>query len=166
MKKLMIVVCLFIYFILLSSETFSSFYNDRFNEYVRYVIGDKVFSTYEYESYRFAVIYSDNGLKFFINSDDFAQVIGFQGTTTLGIVFSTDLTIETVQILSSQETMSFVRRIERSDFLSRLRGFAPYKCVEVITGATMTCEAIMETLSICIETFIPIAKKYLEYISN
>jgi len=158
--KHIIFILLFIATNLIASD-FIHLIDERFNESVSSVANTIEFRTYTYNDNRFAVLTERDTLRFFLLSTDYSQVIGYQGTTTLGIIFNQDMTVERLEIIRSQETAGYIRRLNRMGFSHRFDGFRKGDEIEIITGATMTCEAMIKSVNETIDRFKSIAEKYL-----
>jgi len=97
----------------------------------------------------------NNEKMFFIISSEICNFKGYNGNTTLGILFNSSGVIQRVYIIRSEDTSSFVRKIVNSDFLKQFGG---NKKVRPISGATITCKAIEKTIQGCkemIENLLP-----------
>jgi len=156
-----IIILLFISNLLFAYE-FTLFNDQSFNDNITSVATTDSFRAYTYESYRFAVLTNKDEIRFFVLSTDFSRVIGYQGTTTLGIIFNKELTVERLEIVRSQETAGYIRTLNRMGFPQRFDGFNKGDAVEIITGATMTSDAMIESVNETIEKFKPIVEKYLK----
>jgi uncharacterized protein with FMN-binding domain len=86
-------------------------------------------------------------------------VIGYQGTTTLGIVLNNDYSINRVNIIKSQDTQAYIKKIDNSGFLKQLSGYIKGSEVQHVTMATKTCEAIIKSLDESVEKFTLIHKQ-------
>jgi len=84
---------------------------------------------------------------YFVQSNDFIQIKGYRGFTNLGIVFNQSGKVMQVNIISSQDTASYVRRIRRSKFFNQFIGFNGKQNLDIISGATVTTKAINETVT-------------------
>jgi len=146
----------------LVADDFVQLNDQRFNESISSVANTNEFRAYTYNDLRFAVLTNQDPQRFFVLSTDYSRVIGYQGTTTLGIIFNQDMTVERLEIVRSQETAGYIRRLNRMGFPQRFDGFRKGDTVEIITGATMTCDAMIESVNETIEKFTPIAEKYLD----
>jgi Na+-translocating ferredoxin:NAD+ oxidoreductase RnfG subunit len=155
-----IIVLLFIATNLVAND-FVQLNDQRFNESIKAVANTTEFRVYTYNENRFAVLTNQDSLRFFVLSTDYSRVIGYQGTTTLGIIFNQDMTVERLEIVRSQETAGYIRRLNRMGFPQRFDGFRKGDEVEIITGATMTCEAMIESVNETIEKFGALVEKYL-----
>ncbi|MDD3051257.1 MAG: FMN-binding protein [Candidatus Cloacimonetes bacterium] len=85
---------------------------------------------------------------FFIISSEICNYRGYNGNTTLGILFNSTGIKKRVNIICSEDTPSFVRRIANSDFLSQL---GSKQKIRPISGATITCKAIEKTIQRCLD---------------
>jgi Na+-translocating ferredoxin:NAD+ oxidoreductase RnfG subunit len=151
MKKVTILlICMSIFCVLLALRP-SVFTDKKYHETARSVIGSDDFTTYKVGNQKYAVITEQDTLRYFIISTDFSRVIGYQGTTTLGIVLNADMSVQKAEILQSQETRSYVTRLRSMGFMDRFTGYRVGDDVELITGATMTCEAIWKSIDESIE---------------
>ncbi len=79
-------------------------------------------------------------------SDDYCCIRGYNGITRLGIVFDGDGTVQSVWIIDSEDTPSFVRRIKRSSFPNQFNGYHGERSLNTVTGATITSQAILQTV--------------------
>ena len=156
-----IIVILFLIVNSLIANDFIQLNDQRFKDSIKSVANTTEFRAYTYDDNRFAVLTNQEALRFFVLSTDYSRVIGYQGTTTLGIIFNQDMTVERLEIVRSQETAGYIRRLNRMGFSQRFDGFRKGDEVEIITGATMTCEAMIESVNETIEKFAPVVEKYL-----
>jgi len=124
-----------------------------FTAEVKKNISTSEFITYSIDGYRYAKLTESDTTRYFIISTDYSQVKGFNGTTTLGIVLNADLTVFSVNIIKSQDTHAYIRKLTSMGFLQRLQGFRKDDSVESITGATITCRAIVQTINESIAKF-------------
>jgi len=128
--------------------------SDRaFTAEVKKNISTSMFVTYSIDGYRYAQFPESDTIRYFIISTDYSQVQGFNGTTTLGIVLNADFTVKSVNIIQSQDTHAYIRRLTSMGFLQSLQGFHKDDSITHITGATITCKAIVQTLNESIEKF-------------
>jgi Na+-translocating ferredoxin:NAD+ oxidoreductase RnfG subunit len=160
MKKLFFIL-LSLLTICLFAETFIELNDENYLETVHSIANTDEFRAFTYMEYNFAVLEDKEDIRFFIVSTDFSEVIGYQGTTSLGIIFNLDLSVEKLEIIRSEETPGFVRRILAAGYPDRLINFKQYDEVDFVTGATMTCEAMVQSLNESIEIFRPIVEKWL-----
>ena len=115
---------------------------------------------FTYESYRFAVFKENEEIKFFIISTDYSQITGYRGKTTLGIILKEDMTVESIEIIDSEDTRGYVRRITSMGFTQRFENYRQGDEIEIITGATLTSKAIIDTLNECMEVFEKIVREF------
>ncbi|MDD4155353.1 MAG: FMN-binding protein [Candidatus Cloacimonetes bacterium] len=93
---------------------------------------------------------------FFIVSTDYSKHRGYQGTTTVGIVFNDSLKVIQANIIKSQETSSYIKRINSMGFMQRFKEYIPGQKVELISGATLTCESIQVSINESLEKVKPL----------
>ncbi len=99
------------------------------------------------DSCRVAVCTDQDGEKrLYTHSNDFVQIHGYSGITVLEIVMDETGAIQSVRILESEDTPSFVRHVKHSGFLKNFRNYDGENTPETVTGATITSEAIIETV--------------------
>jgi len=150
---------IFSFFILILSitclfgETFNDLFDEEFHFHVRNISGTSNFQSYYYNGYKFAVLKDQEQVRFFIISSDFSDIIGYRGVTTLGIIFNSDLSVEKLEIIKSDDTRGYLRRLLSMGFLQRFQNFRLGDEIEIVTGATMTSEAMIATVNECIEIF-------------
>jgi len=153
MERIIIFTLLCITFIAVYANSPKIISERDFTEEVKKNISSTEFITYSIDGYRYAKIAEPDTTRYFIISTDYSQVKGFNGTTTLGIVLNADLSVNNVRIIKSQDTHAYIRRLTSMGFLQRLQGFQKDDSVDAITGATITCRAIVQTLNECIDKF-------------
>ena len=159
MRKLVLILFVSV-FVHLAGNEFTVLNDKVYNDMVRSVIGTDKFQVYTHNNDRFAVFREKDSLRFFIVSTDYSNTVGYQGTTTLGIIFKPDLTVQRLQIIKSQETRSYISRIKAMGFPQRFNGFKKDDEVQIATGATMTSVAIIKSVNECIEKFEDISKGF------
>jgi len=102
---------------------------------------------------RYVIINENDTVRYFILSSDYSQVRGYHGVTTLGIVLNKDMKVHHVQIVDSQDTRAYISRINAMGFMQRLVGYGKGDQVELVTGATITAKAIIQTINESVERF-------------
>ena len=157
---------LIIFILLLSlsfslSGTFHELKDKRFIDTVKSETSSDDFKAFVYNNNKFAVITQNDSINFFIISTDYSVVKGYQGTTTVGIILNQDLTVQRLNIIRSQETAAYIKRMNSMGFSNRFKGYKKGDKIEIISGATMTCNAIIQSVDECIDKFRPIAEAYL-----
>lgn len=83
---------------------------------------------------------------YFLYSNDYSQIEGYRGITTIGIILDGKFELNKVVIISSKDTRSYIMRLKRGSFLKQ---FPMWNCDEelvTVTGATMSSEAVIETV--------------------
>ncbi len=90
---------------------------------------------------------SEGEVRFFAQSFDFTKIMGYSGYTNLAIILNSSGKVESVEILSSQDTRSFIRRLTRTGFLDQYGGYNGTQELTLVTGATVSSEAINETVT-------------------
>jgi uncharacterized protein with FMN-binding domain len=121
--------------------------NKKFNKIVKKYIQADSLECWQNGDKRIAKYYKGAETGYFIISSDYVKLKGYQGITTLGIEFISNGEIHRVQLISSQDTRSFVRKLNRSWFWQQ---FAKDESVEfkTVTGATITSNAIVKSVKI------------------
>ncbi len=99
------------------------------------------------EHTRIGVFSTDEGRRrYFVQSNDYVQVAGYNGITNLGIILDADGVVVSVRILDSEDTRSFVKRLKTSGYLKQFTGYGGSGEFETVTGATVTSQAVNETV--------------------
>ena len=160
MKRYLILPLLFTCLNLLGN-TFIELIDSDFRSTINRIANTDDIQKFIYNDYRFAVLTDKEQVRFFIISTDFSQIKGYQGTTTLGIIFHADLSVEKLEIISSQETRSYIRRLNSMGFSQRFINFKQGDEIETISSATMTSKAMIDSVNESIEIFRPIIEKWL-----
>ncbi|MCL2063043.1 MAG: FMN-binding protein [Candidatus Cloacimonetes bacterium] len=160
MKKYLIYILIILNISLLRSE-FLEFYDSEYNAHIGSVARTDNFQTFVYDGYKFAVLEDLDHTRFFIISTDYSMVTGYRGTTTMGIIIKNDLTVESLEIIDSEETRGYISRLISMGFPQRFQNFKQGDDIEIITGATMTSEAILISVNECIEIFRPIIEAWI-----
>lgn len=105
----------------------------------------------------YIVIDEENNFKeIFIESKDWAdKIYGYGGPINLQIYFSLDGFIKRINVLEHYETKAFAEEVFSEKFLSQYynknSGFIIGKDIKAITGATISCRAVNEIISQCVE---------------
>ena len=99
------------------------------------------------DSCRVAIHIDEDGNRlYYVQSDDFCRIRGYNGITSLEIVMDHSGEIRMVRVMESEDTRSFVRRVVRSSFLDQFIGYRGEEGLNAVTGATMTSEAIIKSV--------------------
>ncbi len=96
----------------------------------------------------------DKQAYYFIQSNDYIQLEGYEGVTNLAIIVSSEGKVDSVTIIDSDETPYFIRRIIRAGFLDQFNGYPDVNDLTTVTGATISCETIIDTVDQTAEIFI------------
>ena len=160
MKKALFVLIILV-FGLLMADIFEEINDATYSETVEAVAGTNEFKTYSYNGSIFAALEDKEEIRFFILSTDYSEATGYQGTTTLGIILDKDLTVEKMQIIRSQDSPAYIRRINSYGFMRKFEAYKQGDEVEVVTGATMTSNAIIQSVNESIELFRPIIEIFM-----
>ncbi len=87
----------------------------------------------------------------YLESEGVIQNIrGYAGAINIGLVLDEDGRIVTVRHISSKETASYLRKIQRAAFYQQFENrkiSLGVQQVDAVSGATITCEAIAKTLT-------------------
>lgn len=114
-------------------------------------------------------IYNREGLAGYVlfSTDLEEQTRGYAGVIDFALILSDDYIVEGIEILSNQETPSYLNWIERDGFYDQFIGKSVDEIMEnepdMITGASMSCHAIavdMKTMLSDISTHQSNAGKY------
>ncbi|MBP7563965.1 MAG: FMN-binding protein [Candidatus Cloacimonetes bacterium] len=115
---------------------------DRFMLMAKDYSKGKKIEYHEYETIPYAVfIGNDQKKTYFFASEYIIKVKGYSGNTNLALEFDTQQKIQTIAIISSQDTPAFIRKIERSTFLSQ---FTKSNEIQLVSGASISCKAIKQ----------------------
>lgn len=111
------------------------------------------------ESYRIAKLHYEDKVQYFVLSTDYAQVSGYSGITTLGIVFDADHKVGEVKIIASEDTRSFVNRLKTKRFLDQFIGYKKETKVRTVTGASISSKAVISSVEETARKVLPILGK-------
>jgi uncharacterized protein with FMN-binding domain len=89
---------------------------------------------------------SDGEINYFAQSFDFAKIMGYSGYTNIAMVFDSGGKVVKVEILSSEDTRSYIRRLNRTGFLDQYSGYNGTQKLNLVTGATLSSKALNETV--------------------
>jgi hypothetical protein len=89
--------------------------------------------------------------RFFFTSSYFCQIKGYNGITDMGVIIDSEALVQKVNLISSQDTRSYVRLIQRQRYFDQYVGYSANKEIKTITGATVTSQAIKETIDCSLE---------------
>lgn len=78
---------------------------------------------------------------------------GYNGLVHLGILLNEELGIERIILTSHQETQGFIDYIWESGFIEDLKESKDLHSVDVISGATLSCQAIKMAVISSIEMY-------------
>lgn len=150
MKKYLIIVLLVCFTLSIYGNTLTESRDRRYNDLVEKELNTKAFTVYQNSAsntQKFAVFTDENDKTlYFLVTTDFSRVKGYQGTTTVGVIFNDDFKVVRANIIRSQETASYVKRINTMGFMERFLNYQIGTDVEIISGATLTCRAIIESI--------------------
>lgn len=127
--------------------------NDReYAEIVRSFYPGKDIWHFKYSSMRISVYYS-NDLHFILLTSDYSSVRGYRGISRLMLNIKADGEIGDIILLGSEDTPRWVDRIKASGFLRMFIGDKNNleERIDAVSGATMTCNAIMRAVTDSIE---------------
>lgn len=149
-RNLLLIFLIFLISNFLSKTIFCSelFFEKFISSYV--VIESKKYPYY-------IVVDEKNKFKeIFIESKDWVdKVYGYGGPINLQIYFSLDGLIKKINVLEHNETKEFAEVVFSEKFLSQYYnknyGFVVGKDIKAITGATISCKAVNEIISQCVE---------------
>jgi hypothetical protein len=117
---------------------------DRFMPLAKNYSKGKNIEYHEKDKIPYAVfIGNDQKKTYFFASEYIIKVKGYNGNTNLALEFDTQKNIQAIGIISSQDTPAFIRKIERSNFLSQ---FTKGNDIQLVSGASISCKAIKEVV--------------------
>ncbi|PID27635.1 MAG: hypothetical protein CSB55_08150 [Candidatus Cloacimonadota bacterium] len=93
--------------------------------------------------YRYAEVKTENQTRYFLMTGDFAKLKGYKGITNSALILDEKLNVKKAKILESEDTRSFVRKINRKGFMEQ---FGKGKKIELVTGATITSKNIVKSI--------------------
>jgi Na+-translocating ferredoxin:NAD+ oxidoreductase RnfG subunit len=107
---------------------------------------------YSVEAIQDSIFYATNNTigedrQFLIISSDNYEAKGYEGNTRLAIFFNYKGVVSTVEIIHSQDTRSFVRRLKRSNFLKQFQNWNGETKIKALTGVTFTSDAVARTVN-------------------
>ena len=85
-------------------------------------------------------------INYFVQSNDFSQIKGYNGITNLALVFNLSKQLVSVQIIKSEDTRSYIRKIINAGFLGSFIGKSEFKIIKPVSGATISSKAIICTI--------------------
>lgn len=127
----------------------------------RIVGGQKDFRLYEADGFRFAVIKRQNENMVGLFTEDYSQVEGYRGITNCLVLLELNGAVKEVKVVESEDTPPYVKRLIREGFLEQLVGLRPAQIPEVdaVSGATITCDAIRDSVVETLQAFDRIADR-------
>ncbi|MBN1197107.1 MAG: FMN-binding protein [Candidatus Aminicenantes bacterium] len=127
----------------------------------RIVNGHKDFQLYEADGFRFAMIKRQNENLVGLFTADYSQVEGYRGITNCLVLMELNGAVKEVKVVESEDTPPYVKRLIREGFLDQLVGLKPAQTAEVdaVSGATITCDAIRDSVVETLQAFLQIAER-------
>jgi hypothetical protein len=160
-KTLKALLTLFIFSIPLTANCLDE--NGKFkSEIITILDGSEIIRFHLQEDFRYAEIISHKFFKYIYLSSDYSANKGYEGITELAVFLDENMEIVRVLILRSDDTPSFVRRVNNNSFLNQFLGKGYQKSIQTISGATVTCNAISSNVKKSMEMIVPIIKKNSE----
>jgi uncharacterized protein with FMN-binding domain len=85
----------------------------------------------------------DKEINYFVQSTDFSQIKGYNGITNLALVFNLCKQLVSVQIIKSEDTRLYIRKIISAGFLELFIGKSEFENINPVSGATISSRAII-----------------------
>ena len=99
---------------------------------------------------------------YFLITSDFVRPKGYQGATAVGVEIDTESKIISAEIIESLDTKTYIRKIKRKKFMSQFCGHSCQKIeAQAVSGATMTCNAIEQSIRKTLEIFQPLKVSFV-----
>ncbi len=86
---------------------------------------------------------------FFTN--DFSEVKGYNGKTNVAVFIDSTFAIKELKIVETEDTRNYVRRVKSKRFLNQFKQFGYNQKVKIVTGATITSDAVVASIRKSIE---------------
>ena len=118
------------------------------------------YALYEVDGKRFAMIKQGDEHSIGLFTIDYSQAEGYRGITNSLVMMDLQGVVKEVRILDSEDTPPYVKRIVRKGFLKQFAGMKSEETREVdaVTGATITCDAIEQSVNETLKAFASIAE--------
>jgi len=84
-------------------------------------------------------------------SQEAEEVRGYQSKSKIILQVTKEKIIQDAQLIRSKDTPSFVKRIKRSNFFQQFVGWKGKSEIKAVTGATITCNAVENTIANMLE---------------
>lgn len=98
--------------------------------------------------------------KYMFFTNDFAKVYGYNGYTNTAVFLDSTFAITKLEIVDSDDTRSFVKRIEKSNYLKQYKSKKKIDNIKYVTRATITSKAIEKSVKQSLEKIVPILKEF------
>ncbi len=85
---------------------------------------------------------------FLIFTADFHKEAGYNGITNTALLLNERLEIIEMEIVSSDDTPSYIRKLRRNRFLKQFMGNPDFNYIEAVTGATISSKAVINSIRI------------------
>jgi len=168
-KTAMLVLCLFTAGIVLSAADADPqrrrkqkhSHHQKCRRILNRIVGSqKDFQLYEADGFRFAMVRRQDECLVGLFTADYSQVEGYRGITNCLVLLDLNGVVKEVKVVESEDTPPYVQRLIRMGFLEQLVGLKPGQTPEVdaVSGATITCDAIRDSLVETLVVFNKIAQ--------
>jgi len=134
----------------------------KYQRILRHALGHHAqCKAYSLDGRRFAVVEQGDERLVALLTADYSDVEGYRGVTNSLVLIDLEGVIREIKVVESEDTPPYVRRVVRKGFLDQFKGLKPGVAPEVdaVTGATMTCDAIRDSLVETMKTFADMAQK-------
>ncbi len=84
--------------------------------------------------------------QYLIFTNDFSEIYGFNGLTNVAVFLDSTFAVTNLSIVESEDTRTYVRRVKRRKFLNQFIGFGYSGDIVPVTGATITSDAVKESV--------------------
>ncbi|MDY0295730.1 MAG: FMN-binding protein [Acidobacteriota bacterium] len=117
--------------------------------------GQDAFKLFETDGFRFATIRRGGELLLGLFTADYSQIEGYRGITNCLVLLNLQGVVQEVRVVESEDTPPYVKRLIRKGFLEQLVGLKPDQTpqVDAVSGATITCDAIRDSVSATLQAF-------------
>ncbi len=88
---------------------------------------------------------------FLIFTSDFHKESGYCGFTDTALLLNNRFEVIDLEIISSEDTPSYIRKLKRNKFLRQFMGNPDFDKVETVTGATISSKAVINSIRISLQ---------------
>ena len=92
----------------------------------------------------------EGNTEYLLFTGDFHQETGYNGITNTAVFLNDELEIIDLEIVHSEDTKSYIRKLKSHRFLNQFLGKPDYSSIKPVTGATISSKAIINSIRISI----------------